>query len=125
MTTPMAPPLSPLTTLAIIDNEQFEDMRELLEEDFDELVQTYLIDSQSRVLSLRQALNCGDDAQGFDIAHTLKGASANIGAPRLTECCALLQEACRQNTLSQQSALIERIADELNLATIEIRQRLG
>ena len=39
----------------IINSEQFEDMRDLLEEDFIELVQTYLTDSKQRIITLRAA----------------------------------------------------------------------
>ena len=125
MTTPNdLPPLS-LNAQEVIDTEQFEDMRDLLEEDFSDLVQTYIVDSRARVESLRDALARADDATGFDIAHTLKGASANIGAPRLTECCALMQEACRHNTITEQGDLLEHIAAELELVAAEIRERLA
>jgi HPt (histidine-containing phosphotransfer) domain-containing protein len=100
-------------------------MRDLLEEDFADLMQTYITDSQARVASLRDALGHADNATGFDVAHTLKGASANVGAPRLTECCAQMQEACRDQTIAQQGGLIELIAQELELVAEEIRARLA
>jgi HPt (histidine-containing phosphotransfer) domain-containing protein len=125
MTTPHdLPPLS-LSAQEVIDTEQFEDMRDLLEEDFADLMKTYITDSQARVASLRDALGHADNAKGFDVAHTLKGASANVGAPRLTECCAQMQEACRAHTIAQQGGLIELIAQELELVAEEIRTRLA
>lgn len=125
MTMPNNLPALSLSAQEVIDTEQFEDMRDLLEDDFPELVKIYITESEGRVESLREALAKADDAKGFDVAHTLKGASANIGAPRLTECCGLMQEACRNNTITQQSGLIELIGEELRAVVAEIRLRLS
>ncbi len=42
----------------IINLEQFEDMRDLLEEDFSELVQTYLTDSQAAYYHFTRSSSC-------------------------------------------------------------------
>lgn len=57
----------------IINHEQFEDMRDLLEEDFADLIQVYITDSQQRVSALRVAQQENDNANGFEVAHALKG----------------------------------------------------
>lgn len=109
----------------IINHEQFEDMRELLEEDFADLVQTYITDSQQRIVILRTAQADNDNANGFEVAHALKGASANLGATQLVTLSGQLQEFCRERTLSQQSALIENISIALQTVEQEIKQRLA
>ena len=55
----------------IINDEQFEEMRDLLEEDFADLVQSYITDSQNRLLQLRTAQANNDNANGFEVAHAL------------------------------------------------------
>lgn len=109
----------------IIDNDQFEEMRDLLEDEFVDLVQVYLADSKERIVTMRDALLTRDNAKGFDAAHTLKGASANIGALRLTDLCYELQEACRHQKIDQKSELIDRIEAELRAVQQEINLRLG
>ena len=109
----------------IIDTEQFEEMRDLLEDEFVDLVQAYLADSKIRIETMRHALTLGDNAKGFDAAHTLKGASANIGALRLTDLCYELQEACRHQKIAKQAELINRIEAELRAVQQEINLRLG
>lgn len=109
----------------IINHEQFEDMRDLLEEDFADLVQIYITDSQQRIELLHTAQAANDNTNGFETAHALKGASANLGATQLVTISGQLQEACREHTISKQAVLIEKLSLALQLVEQEINQRLG
>ena len=109
----------------IINNEQFNDMRDLLEEDFVDLIQVYFTDSQQRITDLRDAQQKDDNANGYEIAHALKGASANLGATQLMRLSGQLQEACRERLISEQAQLIEAVAVALQRVEQEIKQRLG
>ena len=109
----------------IINDEQFDDMRDLLEEDFVDLIQVYFTDSQQRIADLRSAQQKDDNANGYEIAHALKGASANLGATQLMHLSGQLQEACRERLIGEQAQLIEAVAVELQRVEQEIKQRLG
>ncbi|MBE0441670.1 Hpt domain-containing protein [Psychrobacter sp. FME13] len=109
----------------IINDEQFEDMRDLLEEDFADLIQVYLIDSKKRVAALKTAQQENDHANGYETAHALKGASANLGAAKLASLSSQLQERCRERTIGEQATLIENISIALQNVEQEINQRLG
>ena len=109
----------------IINDEQFDDMRDLLEEDFVDLIQVYFTDSQQRIADLRSAQQKDDNANGYEIAHALKGASANLGATQLMHLSGQLQEACRERLIAEQAQLIEAVAVALQRVEQEIKQRLG
>ena len=109
----------------IINNEQFNDMLDLLEEDFVDLIQVYFTDSQQRITDLRDAQQKDDNANGYEIAHALKGASANLGATQLMHLSGQLQEACREHLISEQAQLIEAVAAALQRVEQEIKLRLG
>ena len=109
----------------IVNTEQFEDMRDLLEEDFADLVQVYFTDAQQRIIKLRQAQQEADNANGFELAHALKGASANLGTTQLMNLSSQLQELCREQRISESAQLIEVIAISLDSAEQDINQRLG
>lgn len=109
----------------IINDEQFDDMRDLLEEDFVDLIQVYFTDSQQRIADLRSAQQKDDNANGYEIAHALKGASANLGATQLMHLSGQLQEACRECLISDKAELIEAVAVALQRVEQEINQRLG
>ena len=109
----------------IINDEQFDDMRELLEEDFVDLIQVYFTDSHERIVKLRRAQQEEDNANGYELAHALKGASANLGATQLTRLSSQLQEACRARLIGDQAGLVEDVAVALQRVEQEIKQRLG
>lgn len=109
----------------ILNHAQFEEMRDLLEEDFIDLVQTYLADSKQRITALRSAYDKDDNANGFEIAHALTGASANIGTTQLVILGQQLQQACRDNKLARHSVCIEQIDAALQRAQTVIYTRLG
>lgn len=109
----------------IIDHEQFEDMRELLEEDFADLIDVFIVDSHKRIAALRDAHKNNDNANGFEIAHAMKGASANLGATQLLALSSQLQELCRAQKISEQATLIEDISIALQNLEQAIQKRLG
>ncbi|MBE0443884.1 Hpt domain-containing protein [Psychrobacter sp. FME5] len=109
----------------VINDEQFEDMRDLLEEDFVDLIQVYITDCHERITKLRIAQQENDNANGFELAHALKGASANLGTTQLVNLSSQLQERCREQRISEQAPLIEDIAMALDHAEQDINQRLG
>ena len=108
----------------IINHEQFEDMRDLLEEDFADLIQVYFNDSKQRLVTLRHALIQNDNAVGFDAAHALKGANANLGTTQVMVLSGQLQEACRANIIHAQALLIDALSAALEQAEQEIQQKL-
>lgn len=109
----------------VINHEQFEEMRDLLEEDFNDLITTYIADSKERIALLSAAQIAGDNANGFEAAHAIKGSSASLGATQLMNLAAQLQEACRENIISQCADLVEQADHALALVEREINQRLG
>ena len=109
----------------IINDEQFDDLRNLLEEDFVDLIQVYFTDSHERIVKLRRAQQEDDNANGYELAHALKGASANLGATQLTRLSSQLQEACRERLIGDQAGLVEDVAVALQRVEQEIKQRLG
>ena len=109
----------------IVNEEQFEDMRDLLEEDFVDLIKVYFADSEHRIAALRIAQQEDDNPTGFEASHALKGASANLGTTQLVRLSSQLQEHCRERRISEQAGLVEEIAVALQRAEQEINQRLG
>lgn len=109
----------------IVNIEQFDDMRDLLEEDFADLVEVYFTNAQQRIVKLRQAQQEADNANGYELAHALKGASANLGTTQLMNLSSQLQELCREQRIGDSAQLIEDIAIALDSAEQDINQRLG
>lgn len=109
----------------IIDDKQFDEVRDLFEEDFAGLLQTYIEDSKQRINVMQKALSANDNAGCFESSHALRGASATIGATQLVALSGELESACRAHKVSEQSALIEHLSSALQDVEQEIAKRLG
>lgn len=109
----------------ILDDEQFDELKDLFEDDFASLMQSYMQDSQKQVRELRIAHTNADNAAGFESAHTLKGASANVGATQLRQLCYQMQEVCRNNTITENADLLTQIEQQVQIVNEEITRRLN
>jgi two-component system, sensor histidine kinase and response regulator len=86
-----------------------------------QLAVLFLADADARVAALRQAL-AGDDAGAVvRSAHTLSGASANLGAIDLARLCATLATDSAAGDLAGGGALLEAVETELG----RVRAALG
>ena len=78
-----------------LDMEQLNELKEVLEDEFQVLINTYLIDAQLRLKLIEEGLDTKNYEQVRLAAHSLKGASANIGALILTQLCEQLEHDCK------------------------------
>lgn len=71
--------------MAYLESEIIESLRELLADDFVQLVSTFIDDGERRLDLISKALVSNDLKTICDEAHGLKGSSQNIGATALAE----------------------------------------
>ena len=81
-----------------LDMEQLNELKEVLEDEFQVLINTYLIDAQLRLKLIEEGLDIKNYEQVRLAAHSLKGASANIGALILAQLCEQLEHDCKQKS---------------------------
>lgn len=97
-----------------LDEEALAELKEVMEDEFDVLIDTYLQDSRDRIAALRHAL-AGDDADAFaKAAHSFKGSCINIGAPRLGELCRDAELAGKEGRLEEAARTVDDIEGEFN-----------
>jgi HPt (histidine-containing phosphotransfer) domain-containing protein len=82
-------------------------------EQFRELIDLFLGELQSGLLSMRQAVAQGNAEDLAKLAHSLKGASASMGACRLTSLCSTLEETAKNTELQGAEAQIKRMESEV------------
>lgn len=107
-----------------LDMSIIGELKELMEEDFSALVQTYLSDSELRLEQIRKAVDLQAAADIRHSAHSLKGASSNLGAPALAALCQALEEAGHSNNLAATPALFQQIEQELSAVQSALRAYL-
>jgi HPt (histidine-containing phosphotransfer) domain-containing protein len=80
-----------------LDYETLNTLKDVMEDDFALLIDTFIQDSTERIRTL------GDVIQGTDAdlirraAHSFKGSSSNIGAPQLSALCSSLEKKALDN----------------------------
>jgi HPt (histidine-containing phosphotransfer) domain-containing protein len=82
----------------------------------DRFIDLFVNDSQSRLQTMRAAL----DGRKADLlareAHALKAGSLQVGATVMVELCNSLQEAARAGSLDDSDAILTSLAEEFQLA---------
>lgn len=103
-----------------LDVEALAELQDVMEDEFDILIQTYLADSRSRIEGLKEALATADHEHFAKMAHSFKGSCINIGAPRLGDLCFEAERLGKQANLELAPSVIERIEAEFS----EVSRRL-
>lgn len=85
----------------VLDEETLVELRELMLDDFGQLLDVFFRDSLDRMANIDRALAANDTERVRQTAHSLKGSSANIGAKQLSARCQLLEDAGRDGDLNR------------------------
>lgn len=74
-----------------ISYDALSSLKEVMEDDFNFLIDTFIQDSEDRLSKLHELVG-GDDADAIRRAsHSFKGSCSNLGALRLASLCAALE----------------------------------
>lgn len=80
------------------------------------LVSTFIADSQTRLVTLWEALAARDAVTFERAAHALKGSSANMGARRMASLAARLQDVGKRSALDTAEPIVQQLQSELEYA---------
>ena len=82
-----------------LDPLALAELKELLEDEFPELISTFIRDSQQRLEVLVLAIQAEDASNARMSAHSLKGSSSNIGIAQFARLCHEMEEAAEASKL--------------------------
>ena len=103
-----------------IDEVILSDLKEVMEADFNRLITVYFDDARLRLDQLQSLVQAGDLSELRKTAHSIKGSSSNIGAPRLAELLQKLEDMAKADALQNEFLLLNSIHDEFEQVKIEI-----
>lgn len=95
-----------------VDMESLNELKEVMEEEYALLLETYLSDSIERIDRIKKSASDTDAEALRQAAHSLKGSSSNLGAVILTGLCREAEDMGRENSLQGIDPLVERIEQE-------------
>jgi len=106
----------------ILDLDTLNELKEIMEDEFDELIETFVLDGQEQINHLRTAIDAQIVADVRRIAHTLKGSSANLGAHLLSDACKVLEHNAADDRLGEADASFENIKNEYEAVKIALKE---
>lgn len=95
-----------------LDPVVMKELKAVMGEEFQTLVQTFVADSVTRLENLARSIDAGDAENLRRTAHSFKGSASNVGAPRLTELCRQLEFSGREGNLERAPRLLTLVRDE-------------
>ena len=107
-----------------VDNAVLETLRDVMEDEYSLLLETFLADSEERLRLLVAAAQSAD-AQAMRLAaHSFKGSCSNMGALLLASLCKELEELARRELLDQVTPVLEQVQREFAIVRILFKAEL-
>lgn len=94
------------------DREALSVLKEIMEDEFPLLINTFIADSEIRISTLKHALNNNNLDELKETAHSFKGTSGNLSAHILADLCFSLEQQSGEGNCEKMTALIQSIAEE-------------
>ena len=98
-----------------INKEMIEELKELMEDGFTLLINTFIEDSNKRLVDLNLAIVEKNATEIRELAHGFKGSSANLGAEKLSEISHTLETMGRTNELSAAENCFQQLEIEYQI----------
>lgn len=97
-----------------LDPRAIDELRDLMGEDFDSLIEAFEVDSQTQVEAITDAVAQADADRIRRQAHGLKGACINFGANDLAEVCGRIEDVGRAGDCALAQSLLPTLHREFN-----------
>ena len=100
-----------------------EELVDIMEEDIGMLYETYIADSQEKIVELAEVFKSDDYEVIRRLAHSIKGSSKNVGADGVADLLETIESDAKAESLSDRNERISEINRVFDLTKQEISQR--
>jgi len=97
-----------------LDIGALQDLKEIMEGEFETLVNTFISDSRNKVQELGEILQSQDTDALRKVAHSLKGSSSNVCAFRLSEFARQLEMMGKEEKLNGAEQILAELTEEFS-----------
>lgn len=95
-----------------LDGDILSMLKDVMEDEFSVLIETYLSDGVLRIQDLRESLSRQDADTVRQTAHSLKGSSSNIGAGPLAQLCMKMESCADKGQLAGLDSILDEVEQE-------------
>lgn len=107
-----------------LDIGALQDLKEIMESEFETLVNTFVADSLSKVEQLAGIIAQQDSDELRKVAHSLKGSSSNVCAFRLSEFARQLEMMGKDGKLAGAEEVLASLNEEFATVTLLLNNNL-
>ncbi len=119
-----APPDDAAATRPVLDSRVLRELKEIMEDDYVNLLRTYLRNAPQLVADARQAVANGDVESMVRPVHSLKSSSANVGAMHLSELAREAERHARAGDFGAAQRAFDAVHDAFIDAEIALREHV-
>jgi len=101
----------------LVDMEVIEELRDIMEEDFPSLLESFLVESEKQYAQASQAWQTADYDALRRSVHSLKGSCGNVGAQQLHATCDELEGLARYHQPERIPELLSQVGTQLTDVT--------
>ena len=105
---PMRMSATDLNSLPLLDSEVIAELRDIMEDEFAELLNIFLNDLPVQLARMRAAVAQNNADELYQFAHRFKSSCGSLGALRLAELIQRLEQAGRQKNLNGAVELLQQ-----------------
>ena len=106
----------------VLDDELIEELREDMEDEFGEVIESFLDEVPGWLAKLTQALADSNAEQLFQTAHSLKSSSGYMGAPAMQQLAAQLERMGREGSVEGCDAFLAELVKEYQAVEPRLRE---
>lgn len=103
-----------------VDDDALRELQVVMGDDFGNLLKTFVTDSTARIAAAQQAVAAADSEALRRAAHSFKGSSGNMGAPRLSDLCRRIEELAHNGKVDSCVPLIAELSEEFAVVQREL-----
>ncbi len=107
-----------------LDFAALAELREVMEDEFEILIETYLNDSAERVVQLKEAAEARDAEALSRAAHSFKGSCTNIGVPVLAKLCMEAELKGKEGELEGVDELVLSIENTFSEVSLLLKEQI-
>ena len=111
--------------IPLLDTSQIDQLRVAGQDDtFREIISLYLDQTHSQLSELHIALTNQNHEETANIAHQIKGSSANLGAHQLADACSRLENGAKSGNLEEGHTLLQEIQGTFDRTRVQFKSLL-
>jgi HPt (histidine-containing phosphotransfer) domain-containing protein len=111
--------------MPVLDEKVLHELREIMDDDYLALLQTYLRNAPQLVAQVREAITRSDVEAMVLPVHSLKSSSANVGALQLSELARDAERLARGGNLAEAEAAFRAVDAAFGAAEAALREHVA